>query len=245
MKTDPEYKARVERVLALYYEGSTLEEIAQIEGMGSNAAVSKMITKYADMTIAPPRDIETELRDQKIAAMHAVGISNFEIARALNTRTKVIEVSLSRMSGPVLDAFRDWKETTLETGFAVREFRIWTMNKDLLWLEEEIPEIEKVFTKTPEGVRTYESLPTGRTIPRKFEKDQYGRPIWGQFRAKLFDELGKLKGDHSMTLNLGLINPETRSILDQLNMAHRAALPAPVEAQWKVEEEPDAATPAG
>ena len=87
--------------------------------------------------------------------------------------------------------------------------------------------------------------PTGRKIQRKFEKDQYGRPIWTVYLSKMLDEMGKLKGDHSSTLNLGVLNPEARRLLDELNAAHRKALPdSPVvDAEFSVKKEDAAAAP--
>ena len=232
IKVDPEYKLQVERVLALYYQGVPELEIAEIEGI-AKTVVNEQIVAYCDPAIPPAPDAERLLRDQKIAVMHAAGFNNAEIAKTFGIEPKTAAHAIAGLSGDLREMAQKWKETTLEAGFASREMRIWSINKSLLYLEEEVDELEKVFTKTPEGNRTYQNKPTGKKIMRKFEKDQYGRPIWGVYQAKLLDELGKLKGDHSANLNLGL-NPETRQLLEGLNVAHRRALPMVQDAEFSL-----------
>jgi hypothetical protein len=169
------------------------------------------------------------LQTRKIVVMAAAGFSRPEIARVFGVTPASVDARLAAVRPDVDDAANRWRADSLDAGFATREFRVWQLNQDLMYLEEFIPEV--VHIKSGRGYEREELKNddgSTRLVPRKFEKDMYGRPVWALYRSKLLDEMAKLKGDHSSTLHLGW-GDQTQKVLGMLNAAHTKVLAAPVE----------------
>lgn len=227
-ETDPYYAEHVSRVLTRWYAGETTSAIAKAEG-SKQSAIESVVTTYADPDRVRTGGAEWLLQTRKIVVMAAAGFSRPEIARVFGVTPASVDARLAAVRPDVDDAANRWRADSLDAGFATREFRVWQLNQDLMYLEEYIPEV--AFIKSGRGYEREElknADGTPRLVPRKFEKDMYGRPVWALYRSKLLDEMAKLKGDHSATLHLGW-GDQTQKVLGMLNAAHTKVLEAPVE----------------
>jgi hypothetical protein len=221
VETDPDYAAQVSRILERSDAGETQVAIAQAEGT-TRDVVKGIVHTYADKD-RPHQDAAVWLLEtRRMVVMAAAGFSPAEISRIFGADHSTVKARIASLQPEIDAAAAEWRATSLKVGFASREYRLWQLNQDLQYLEAEVPEV--VWHKLGGGGGWEREL-TSEMVPRKFQLDQYGRPVWTTYRAKLLDEIAKLQGDHSATLHMGF-NDATRQLLGDLNAAH--GLPPPV-----------------
>jgi len=230
---DPAYAAQVSRVLELWYQGQTGPQIATALDV-TEELVEKTIRTYGDPLRPKQTAVDWLLQTRQIVIMAAGNFSPAQIARTFGVTLHTAQHRIASLAPEIDQAKRLWRDQSIDAGFAIREYRIWQINDDLLWLEQPIPE-QIWFERTVASGRDRETTrgwqPTSQMIPRKFEKDQFGRPVWALYRSKLLDEMAKLKGDHSSTLHLGF-NAQTQRLLQGLTQPR---LPEPaVDVEHKV-----------
>ena len=229
--TDPAYAEHVSRVLERHYNGETARAIAEAMG-DTHDTVKDMIRTYGDRDQKRERGADWLLDTRKMTVMAAAGFSTAQIAKTFGKPVSNVQSRLEALQPEIDRVARTWRSDSLEAGFASREYRIWQLAEDLAYFEEPIVKIE--YLKEGTGY-TREVL--DETIPRKFETDMYGRPIWTVYRDRLFREIAALKGDHSSTINLGF-NDATQKMLDRINQPR---LPEPaVDVASRTLEENDA-----
>ena len=147
-ETDPYYAEHVSRVLPRWYAGETTAAIAKAED-SEQPAIESVVRRYADPDRQRTGGAEWLLQTRKIVVMAAAGFSRAEIARVFGVTPASVDARLAAVRPDVDDAANRWRADSLDAGFATREFRVWQLNQDLMYLEELIPEV--AFVKDGRG----------------------------------------------------------------------------------------------